>query len=230
MNPEVLQQQIEYYRARAGEYDEWFYRVGRYDRGEELNRLWFDEAAIVMQELASTGPVGTALELACGTGIWTLELAKIAGHITALDSSPEVIEINRQKLNNSPKVEYRQIDLFEWEPQEQFDMVLFTFWLSHVPPGHVDEFFRKVIRALKPGGRCFLCDSRLEPTSTARDFPIREDEHIIRSRRLNDGQEFKIVKVFYEVEEVNHLMSKVGFEPEIKTTPHYFIYGQAIKP
>lgn len=30
MDP-TLQQQIDYYRARAGEYDQWFYREGRYD-------------------------------------------------------------------------------------------------------------------------------------------------------------------------------------------------------
>lgn len=29
----IIQQQIESYRARAAEYDEWFYRVGRYDQG-----------------------------------------------------------------------------------------------------------------------------------------------------------------------------------------------------
>jgi hypothetical protein len=31
----LLADQIAYYRARAGEYDEWFLRQGRYDRGLE---------------------------------------------------------------------------------------------------------------------------------------------------------------------------------------------------
>ena len=30
---QVLSDQIAYYRARAGEYDEWWFRTGRYDRG-----------------------------------------------------------------------------------------------------------------------------------------------------------------------------------------------------
>ncbi|MBX6342304.1 MAG: class I SAM-dependent methyltransferase, partial [Thermomicrobiaceae bacterium] len=34
----------EYYRERAAEYDEWFYRQGRYDRGPEANARWFAEA------------------------------------------------------------------------------------------------------------------------------------------------------------------------------------------
>ena len=31
----ILSDQLGYYRARSGEYDEWFFREGRYDRGED---------------------------------------------------------------------------------------------------------------------------------------------------------------------------------------------------
>ena len=40
-----LQEQVNYYRARASEYDEWFYRINRYDRGSEINQRWFNEVA-----------------------------------------------------------------------------------------------------------------------------------------------------------------------------------------
>ncbi|MCH8183822.1 MAG: hypothetical protein IID55_11620 [Proteobacteria bacterium] len=33
----ALAQQIDYYRARAAEYDQWWHREGRYDRGEADN-------------------------------------------------------------------------------------------------------------------------------------------------------------------------------------------------
>jgi hypothetical protein len=39
----VLEEQIAYYRSRAGEYDEWFLRQGRYDHGPEGNARWFAE-------------------------------------------------------------------------------------------------------------------------------------------------------------------------------------------
>lgn len=41
---EVVREQIDYYKARAPEYDEWFYRQGRYDHGDEANQRWFAEA------------------------------------------------------------------------------------------------------------------------------------------------------------------------------------------
>ena len=52
MTDSIIQEQIAYYDARASEYDEWFYSIGRYDRGEELNGLWFNEVAVVKSALS----------------------------------------------------------------------------------------------------------------------------------------------------------------------------------
>jgi ubiquinone/menaquinone biosynthesis C-methylase UbiE len=83
---ELLHEQIAYYRARASEYDEWFLRTGRYDRGEEQNSRWFAEVAEVAAALDAFRPAGRVLELAAGTGLWTERLARYADHITALDA------------------------------------------------------------------------------------------------------------------------------------------------
>lgn len=228
MSDNILQQQIAYYRARAGEYDEWFYRLNRYNRGEALNQQWFDEVAVVLQAVKNLGHVSEALELACGTGIWTRELAALADHVTALDASEEVMAINREKLN-APNVAYQQVDLFNWQPERQYDLVFFSFWLSHVPPERLDGFLAAVNRATKPGGRIFLIDSRPEPTSTAKDNPLREDEHIYRTRKLNDGSTYTIVKVFYDVAGLSQTLRDAGFAPDVQTTDHYFIYASAVK-
>ena len=94
----VLKEQINYYCARADEYDDWFYRQGKYDHGEELNRQWFSEVNIVREALHQIGPVERALELASGTGVWTAELVKVAQHVTAIDASVEMITISQHKL------------------------------------------------------------------------------------------------------------------------------------
>ena len=47
----ALSSQLDYYRARAAEYDEWWLRRGRYDRGAALNAQWFAEAAEVQAAL-----------------------------------------------------------------------------------------------------------------------------------------------------------------------------------
>ncbi|MEP7291180.1 MAG: class I SAM-dependent methyltransferase [Chloroflexota bacterium] len=228
MSDGILQQQIAYYRARAGEYDEWFYRLNRYDRGEALNQQWFDEAAVVLRAVQSLGQVGDVLELACGTGIWTQELAKIADHVAAIDASEEVLAINRNKLN-AGNVSYQQADLFAWQPERQYDLVFFSFWLSHVPPERLAPFLATVNRAVKPGGRIFLIDSRPDETSPAKDNPLRIDENVYRTRKLNDGSTYTIVKVFYEPDDLKATLSEAGFNADMRMTEHYFIYASAVK-
>ncbi len=224
----ILQQQIAYYSARANEYDEWFYRLGRYDRGDELNQRWFAEIDIVKQALQQIGHTEEILELACGTGIWTQELLKIAKKIIAIDASAEVIEINRSKLN-SPKIKYQQVDLFAWEPDTEYDLVFFSFWLSHVPPELLESFMSKVYKSVRVGGQVFIVDSRFEPTSTANNHLLNDDGSIYKIRKLNDGQEFQIVKIFYQPDELQNKLTQVGFIADVKVTEHYFIYANATK-
>jgi len=228
MTDNILQQQIEYYRARANEYDEWFYRIGRYDRGEENNQRWFEEIAVVKSAVQQIVGVNDILELASGTGIWTQELLNIGKKITAIDASKEVIAINRSKLN-SPIVEYQQLDLFAWQPDTEYDLVFFAFWLSHVPPTLVDSFLAKVYQSVRIGGQVFIIDSRFEPTSTAKDHTLKNDGNIYITRKLNDKQEYQIVKIFYPPDELQEKLHKVGFEADVKVTDKYFIYAHGKK-
>lgn len=224
----ILQEQIAYYRARAGEYDEWFYRTGRYDHGEELNQFWFNEVAVVKNALHQVKPVTNILELACGTGIWTQELLRIGQKITAIDASIEVIEINRSKLG-ALNVDYRQLDLFSWEPDEEYDFVFFSFWLSHVPPTLLDSFLTKVYNSVRPEGQFFIVDSRFSPTSTAKNHTLQDDEKIYKKRKLNDGQEFNVIKIFYQPDALQKKLTEVGFRAEVRETENYFIYASGIK-
>lgn len=223
MIDKILQQQIEYYRARAKEYDEWFYRIGRYNRGEENNQRWFHEVAIVREALHKIPDVDDILELASGTGIWTQELLDIGKKITAIDASEEVIAISRSKLASS-KVEYYKTDLFTWQPNAEYDLVFFAFWLSHVPPNLLDSFLSKVNQSVEIGGQIFLIDSCFEPTSTATNHIIEDDDNFYKTRKLNNGQEFQIVKIFYQPDELQNKLNQAGFQAEVKITDNYFIY------
>ena len=226
MSTTLLQEQIDYYRARASEYDEWFYRQGRYDHGDE-NAQWFAEVEVIQQALHNLPPQDHILELACGTGIWTQELIKLGTHITAVDASPEMMNINRAKVQ-SDKVSYQQADLFAWQPTQTYDMVFFSFWLSHVPPEQLESFLQSVSKALKPNGILFLIDSRRVASSTAKDHHI-PDEGTSLTRRLNDGREFQIVKIFYEPTTLESHLARANIKTQVHQTDNYFIYAQGHK-
>ena len=217
---DLVNEQIEYYRARAGEYDEWWLRQGRYDRGPEFKAQWDAEIEQVRASVEAFAPRGSVLELACGTGNWSVELARFADRLTLVDSSPEVLALNRSRLQHA-RARHIQADLFTWRPTEKYDVVFFSFWLSHVPFAAFDAFWDSVRNALAPDGRVFFIDSLDDERSTARAQTEPE------RRRLNDGREFHIVKIYYDPAELSEKLRARGLRADVRTTPNYFLFGSA---
>jgi len=225
---DLLRGQLAYYRARAGEYDEWFLRKGRHDRGPEWNRRWLCEVEEVREELDAFGPTGDVLELACGKGLWTVELARHADTITAVDASPEVLDINRARLESvHPEVPVSHVlaDLFDWRPEGVYDAVFFGSWLSHVPPERFGAFWDLVRSALRPGGRVFFVDSLgPEAPEEKRRLGWTPGDHTML-RRLNNGREFQIYKIFYEPDELAMRLDEMGWNISLGATENHLLYG-----
>jgi demethylmenaquinone methyltransferase/2-methoxy-6-polyprenyl-1,4-benzoquinol methylase len=123
----LLAEQVSSYRARAHEYD-------ATDGVDDESR------AQLLNALAAFAPRGRILELACGTGQWTAELARHASSLTAVDASPEMIALNRARVAQE-NVRYVEADLFAWSARERYDVVFFSAWLSHVPQQRLAGFW-----------------------------------------------------------------------------------------
>ncbi|MGH2915115.1 MAG: class I SAM-dependent methyltransferase [Solirubrobacteraceae bacterium] len=228
MNDALLDQQLRYYRARAGEYDRWWLRQGRYDRGPQANARWFDEVAELERVLERFDPRGRVLELAGGTGLWTQRLAPLAQQLTVVDAAPEVLELNRARVAD-PSVRYVHADLFAWEPEPgAYDACAFAFWLSHVPSDRFAAFWDMVGTALAPGGRALVIDSARTPLSTAADHRLSGDgEGETMTRRLDDGSEYEIVKRFYEPAALVDELAALRWEALAQSTGEFFIWAVA---
>ena len=229
-NDAILKSQSEYYRARAAEYDDWFFRRGRYDRGPEHNAAWFRDVAAVSKAVDAWIPHGRVLELAAGTGLWTERLAARATSVTAVDASPEVLRLNRDRLEASghlSRVTYIEADLFGWAPEVLYDGAFFGFWLSHVPPERFDGFWNALRGWLQPEASVFLVDSRYDPTSTARDHRLEGEDATMVSRTLDDGRTFRIFKVFYRATALRRRLEDLGWRAELHETDTYFLFGAA---
>jgi SAM-dependent methyltransferase len=199
----VLAEQKRYYAERAPEYDDWWYRRGRYTRDAEHERRWLLDVAEVEERLRSFAPSGDILELAAGTGIWTRRLVPTADRVLAVDANAETLALN------TPAAELVVADIFSWRPPQQFDVVFFSFWLSHVPEERFAEFWALVRSALRPGGRVFLIDSG--PPEVVGDGELQV-------RQLADGREFTIVKRFWQPEELAGRVAELGFELDLELT------------
>lgn len=234
MNPEasasaerrVIAEQVAYYRARAPEYDDWFFRRGAYDHGAAWNARWRAEIDELRAALDAARPAGRILELACGTGLWTERLAPRATALTCIDASPEVIALNRRRMRGTG-IRYVCADLFHWQPTARYDFVFFGFWLSHVPAGRFLSFWSMVARCLAPGGRVFFADNRRPPDgSPAATEPL---VGAARSRRrLADGREFEIVKIYHRPDDLETHLAALGWRATVRGTPTFFLHGTAV--
>ena len=112
------------------------------------------------------------------------------------------------------------------EPDRAVDAVFTGFWLSHVERHRLADFLALVRRWLVPGGRFAFIDSLPDAASGASDHPTPADDRA--TRRLDDGREFTIVKVYYTPDELRAALVEAGFEDvEVTMTGRFFVLGTA---
>jgi SAM-dependent methyltransferase len=195
---ELLAEQQRYYRARAATYrQEALVPLGPAD----VERLAADLGRVFDAHFR-----GDVLELACGPGTWTAELARRAASVTAIDGAPEMLEVARASAPGA-NVGFAQANLFEWQPERHYDAVFFGFWLSHVPDERFDAFWATVEAALEPGGHVvFVDDAYREPEELVYgpDSPV-----IVRRRQDADG--YRIVKMPHTPEGLQQRLAELGW-------------------
>jgi SAM-dependent methyltransferase len=202
----LIAEQVAYYRARAPDYDDAYL-------GKDWDRC--------IEDLPIAGDV---LELACGTGHWTPLLAARARSVTAVDAAPEVLALARRRVRGLP-VELIQADVFAWQPPRRFDTVFFAFWLTHVPPARFAAFWSLVGMALAPDGRaCFLDDSDQE---RAGERVVADQATPAVWRRLRDGSQHRVVKVYYTPGELAVRLAELGWSADIRETSTPLLVGTA---
>ena len=215
----------DYYAARAPEYDDWYLRRGRYSHGADADAQWaaeLDQAAIWLRTLPIAGEV---VELAAGTGWWSVVLASM-GDLWIYDANDEPLAIARDRLAAAGLTASIEV-LDAWaEPDRRVDALFMGFWLSHVPRTRLSEFLDICLRWLKPGGTLAVIDSRRDPESGASNHPTPADDMSVR--KVGD-REFSIPKIYYESAELERALAGVGFlNTRVKTTPRFFLVGSAI--
>jgi SAM-dependent methyltransferase len=217
---------VAYYEARAPEYDDWYLRRGRYARGPIHDAAWNAELDAAGRWLDALPIHGEIVELAAGTGWWSPLLAS-KGELSLYDAASAPLDRARDRLMAHGLRAHLHIRDAWAEPDRAVDAVYTGFWLSHVPRDQLDAFLGVVHRWLKPGGIFAFIDSRFDPQSSAVDHPTPADDRSVR--RLDDGREFTIVKVYYEPDELERALTRAGFErPDVTTTGRFFVTGSAL--
>ena len=124
-------------------------------------------------------PEMTVLELGCGTGYFTRELARSGADIVAIDVSPELLEIARTNCS-APNVRYEIQNAYALTySNATFDSVVGSSVLHHL---EIEEAVREIYRVLKPGGTIHFT----EPNMLNPQIAIQKNVPWIK-RRLGDS-------------------------------------------
>ena len=102
-------------------------------------------------------PGGSALDVACGSGKLTAELAKIAGdagRVVGLDFSSQMLDVARR---NHPRLEFMQGDAVSLPFDDaSFDASSIAFGLRNL--ADPIRGLREMLRVVKPGGRAVVLE------------------------------------------------------------------------
>ena len=100
-------------------------------------------------------PGNSALDVACGTGKLTREMAVVVGErgrVVGVDISAAMLDQARKELSDVPWIELRQGNALELPVEDgTFDAVTIAFGMRNL--ADYEAGFRELARAVKPGGR-----------------------------------------------------------------------------
>lgn len=123
-------------------------------RLEILARAFAESTARVLNDAGLERGM-TCLDLGCGGGDVTLELARVVGpegRVVGLDADHVKLNLANQDARSRglENVDFRAIDIDEWNEDSVYDLVYCRFVLTHV--SDPAELVRRILRAVRPGG------------------------------------------------------------------------------
>jgi len=103
-------------------------------------------------------PGMTVLELGCGSGSFTRELARSGADVIAIDVSPELLEIARANCS-APNVRYEIQNAYSLSyPEARFDSVVGSSVLHHL---EIKEALCDVYRVLRAAGTIYFTEPNM---------------------------------------------------------------------
>ncbi len=145
---------VSWHSAIAKKFDA-TYRVNR--SFQERRTLWTDLIA------RHATPGGRALDLGCGSGVFTFQLAAKCREVVAVDGSGEMLDLCREKgrVENVGNVSFIQSDIAEIEKNVSggFDLIICSSVIEYLDD--VNSALGAMHRLLKPGGILMIsCPNR----------------------------------------------------------------------
>lgn len=108
---------------------------------------------VLTRALAARSAPGTALDLGCGAGSYSIFMAQLGYHVTAVDFMPQAVAMARERARAAGMtIAVEQADVTRFDHPGPFDLVLDVGCLHGLPDELRPAYRRQLLRWLAPGG------------------------------------------------------------------------------
>lgn len=207
-----------YYAKRASGYEE-IYRLP--ERQDDLLTL-----QVRVQELMEGHDV---LELACGTGFWTEQIAATAKSVFSTDINPEMIALAKAKNLPAGKVEFALQNINDFQPERSFTACFLGFWWSHVGRGDQVRFIAQLREKLGKDTVLVMIDNSYVEGGSTPIARTDEDGNTYQFRTLPDGERYEVMKNFPTDSGLRKKLSPITRELRILRLEYYWLLSCRLK-
>lgn len=203
----------EYYNKRAAEYE----RI--YQKPERQNGL-----AQLKEDLKSRFVGLDVLEVACGTGYWTVVISQSAHSVLASDQSVEVLEIAKSKNLSVDRVKFIQSDAYHLNLSRVGANAGFAgFWWSHIPKTRLREFLEGFHGCLAKNAKIVFIDNAFVEGSSTPIARKDSDGNTFQLRSLDNGSQYEVLKNFPTDSELLEAVKPFASSSKITRYQYYWM-------
>jgi len=129
---------------------------------------------------------GEVLDIGCGLGVFSRELAPHAQQVVVIDVSAHALSQARELSRDFANVRFEEGDILTWQPRGKFSLVVLAdviYYLSPLTDAQVQAIAARLAALLEPGGLLLLVNHYF----FAVDPPSRMTRRIHNTFRDNDS-------------------------------------------
>ena len=203
----------DYYARRAPEYD----RI--YERPERQADLCSIRAWLGPQFQGCR-----VLDVACGTGYWTPDIAAHAESVWGVDAAEATLDIARSRpFPTRCRVRFEVGNAYALpRAQPPCNAAFAGFWISHVPRRRLPAFLQGLHAVLEPGSPVVFLDNLYVPGSSTPVSAPDENGDTWQWRTLADGSRHRVLKNFPNEPQLRQALGPLASQAEFLCWEHYW--------
>lgn len=162
-----------------------------YDKPERQSDL-----ALLQEHVCDALRGNDVLEIACGTGYWTMRFADCAASVLATDISADTMRYAQAKKLSEGKVRFALADAFSLPVEGNFNACFAGFWWSHVKREDQASFLAGLRKALDRDSLLVMIDNSYVEKGSLPIARTDAEGNTYQIRTLHDGERYEVVKNF----------------------------------